>query len=77
VAHDAQRVYARNLEVPTGGGVVTARGLAQAYGAFPAAGGVLALRQETLDLLAAPAVPPPRGFRANARRAKCRSRSGS
>jgi CubicO group peptidase (beta-lactamase class C family) len=62
VALDEQRVYARNLEVPSGGGVATARGLAHAYSAFLEAGRNLALRQQTLDLLASPAVPPTRGF---------------
>ena len=31
---DEQRVYARNFEVPSGGGVGTARGIAHAYGVF-------------------------------------------
>ena len=59
---DERRVYARNLEVPSGGGVATARGIARAYGVFAAGGQELGLRQETLDLLAAPAVPAARGF---------------
>ena len=59
---DEQRIYARNLEVPAGGGVATARGLAHAYGVFASGGRELGLRQQTLDLLAAPAVPPTRGF---------------
>jgi CubicO group peptidase (beta-lactamase class C family) len=62
IAHDDQHVYARNLEVPSGGAVGTARGIAHAYGVFAAGGGELGLRQETLDLLAAPAIPPTRGF---------------
>jgi CubicO group peptidase (beta-lactamase class C family) len=62
IAHDEQHVYARNLEVPSGGAVGTARAIAHAYGAFAAGGGELGLRQETLDLLAAPAIPPTRGF---------------
>jgi CubicO group peptidase (beta-lactamase class C family) len=62
VYQDEQRVYARNFEVPSGGGVATARGIAHAYGAFAAGGRELGLRQETLDLLAAPAIPPTRGF---------------
>ena len=62
VAHDEQRVYARNLEVPSGGGVGTARAIAHAYGVFATGGQELGLRKETLDLLAAPAVPPTRGF---------------
>jgi len=59
---DESRVYARNLEVPAGGGVGTARAMAHAYGVFATGGGELALRRETLDLLAAPAIPPVRGF---------------
>ena len=59
---DEQRVYARNFEVPSGGGIGTARGIAHAYGAFAAGGRELGLRQETLALLAAPATPPARGF---------------
>ena len=60
--HNEQRVYARNLEVPSGGAVGTARGIAHAYSVFAARGRELGLRQETLDLLAAPAIPPTRGF---------------
>src|SRR5688572_4906054 len=59
---DARRIYARDLEVPSGNAVGTARALARAYGVFATGGRELALRQETLDLLAAPAVPPTRGF---------------
>jgi CubicO group peptidase (beta-lactamase class C family) len=60
--HDEQHVYARNLEVPSGGAVGTARAIARAYSVFATGGRELGLRQETLDLLAAPAVPPTRGF---------------
>jgi CubicO group peptidase (beta-lactamase class C family) len=59
---DEQRVYARNLEVPAGGGVGTARAIAHAYGVFATDGQPLGLRRETLDLLAAPAVPGAHGF---------------
>ena len=62
VYQDEERVYARNLEVPSGGGVGTARGMAHAYSVFAAGGRELGLRLETLDLLAAPAIPPTRGF---------------
>jgi CubicO group peptidase (beta-lactamase class C family) len=61
--HDAQRIYARNLEIPSGGGVGTARAIARAYSAFATGGRELGLRQDTLDRLAAPAIPPTRGFR--------------
>jgi CubicO group peptidase (beta-lactamase class C family) len=60
--HDEQHVYARNLEVPSGGAVGTARAIAHAYSVFATGGRELGLRPETLDLLAAPAVPPARGF---------------
>jgi CubicO group peptidase (beta-lactamase class C family) len=59
---DERRVYARNLEIPAGGGVGTARAIARAYSVFATGGRELRLRQETLDLLAASAVPPARGF---------------
>jgi len=59
---DESRVYARNLEVPAGGGVGTARAMAHAYGVFATGGRELGLRRETLELLAAPAIPPARGF---------------
>jgi CubicO group peptidase (beta-lactamase class C family) len=60
--HDEQRVYARNLEVPSGGGVGTARAIAHAYSVFATGGGELRLRAETLRALAAPATPPTHGF---------------
>jgi CubicO group peptidase (beta-lactamase class C family) len=60
--HDERRVYARDFEVPAGGVVGTARAIARAYSVFATGGRELGLRQETLDLLAAPAVPPARGF---------------
>jgi CubicO group peptidase (beta-lactamase class C family) len=59
---DDQRIYARNLEVPSGGAVATARAIAHGYSVFATGGDELGLRQETLDLLAAPAIPPARGF---------------
>ncbi|HET7698986.1 MAG TPA: serine hydrolase domain-containing protein [Vicinamibacterales bacterium] len=62
VYSDQRRIYARNLEVPSGGAVGTARGIAHAYGVFADGGRELGLRQETLDLLAAPAVPSQHGF---------------
>jgi CubicO group peptidase (beta-lactamase class C family) len=60
--HDEQRIYARNLEVPSGGAVGTARAIAHAYSVFATGGSELGLRRDTLDLLAAPAIPPARGF---------------
>jgi CubicO group peptidase (beta-lactamase class C family) len=62
VYSDDQRVYARNLEVPSGGGVGTARGIAHIYSVLATGGRELGLRRDTLDLLAGPAIPPARGF---------------
>lgn len=59
---DEQRIYSRNLEVPSGGGVGTARAMAHAYGVFATGGRELDLRPETLAALAAPPIPPARGF---------------
>jgi CubicO group peptidase (beta-lactamase class C family) len=59
---DERRIYARNLEVPSGNAIGTARAIARAYGVFAIGGRELGLRRETLDLLAAPAVPPTHGF---------------
>ncbi len=59
----SDRVYARNLEVPSGGGVGTARALARAYSAFATGGSELGLGEETLRQLSAPAIPPAHGFR--------------
>jgi CubicO group peptidase (beta-lactamase class C family) len=56
------RIYARNLEVPSGGAVGTARAIARAYAVFAGDGHELGLRPDTLAALAAPAVPPSRGF---------------
>lgn len=60
--HDAQRIYARNFEVPAGGGVGTARAIAHAYSVFATGGWELRLRPQTLQALSAPAMAPTRGF---------------
>jgi CubicO group peptidase (beta-lactamase class C family) len=60
--HDEKRIYARDFEVPSGGGVGTARAIARAYSAFATGGAELRLRAETLEALAAPAIPPAHGF---------------
>lgn len=62
LAHDAQHIYPRNLEIPAGGGVGTARAIAHAYSVFATGGKELGLRPETLQELAAPAVPTTHGF---------------
>ncbi len=62
IYEDEQRIYARDLEVPSGGGFGTARAIAHTYSVFATGGRELGLRQETLDLLAAPAIAPTRGF---------------
>jgi len=62
IYEDEQRIYARDLEVPSGGGFGTARAIAHTYSVFATGGHELGLRQETLDLLAAPAIAPTHGF---------------
>ena len=69
---DADRVYARNFEIPSGGAVGTARAIARAYSVFATGGRELGLRKETLDLLAAPAIPPARGFHDECMRGEAR-----
>jgi CubicO group peptidase (beta-lactamase class C family) len=59
---DPDHVIVRDLEVPSGGAVATARAIATIYGAFAASGGPLSLRAETLAALAAPATPARQGF---------------
>jgi CubicO group peptidase (beta-lactamase class C family) len=59
---DSERVYARNLENPSGNGVGTARAIARAYSVFATGGLELELRRETLQALMAPAIPPLHGF---------------
>jgi CubicO group peptidase (beta-lactamase class C family) len=54
--YDARRVYARNLEVPSGGGVGTARAIARAYSAFATGGRELGVGAATMAALSA-AVP--------------------
>ena len=59
---DRHRRVLRELEVPSGGGVGTARAIAKAYGVFAAGGRELAVRRETIAALMAPAVPSRHGF---------------
>lgn len=59
---DENAVYKRNLEIPSGSGVGTARAIAKAYSVFATGGRELMLRPETLKLLEAPAIPPACGF---------------
>jgi CubicO group peptidase (beta-lactamase class C family) len=62
VVLDKKRIYQRNLEVPSGGGVGTARAIARAYSEFATEGRALGLRRETLQELCAPALPSAHGF---------------
>jgi CubicO group peptidase (beta-lactamase class C family) len=59
---DPHRAVVRNLEVPSGGGVGTARAIAKAYGVFASGGRELGLRPETIEALKAPAIPSRHGF---------------
>lgn len=62
IVHDDAQIYSRDLEVPSGGGVGSAESIAELYGIFATGGHELGLSKDTLDLLAAPAVPPTNGF---------------
>ncbi|HSI88870.1 MAG TPA: serine hydrolase, partial [Pyrinomonadaceae bacterium] len=62
IVHDEATVYARNLEVPSGGGVGTARAIAKAYGEFSSGGAALGIRRETLNELEASPDPPTNGW---------------
>jgi CubicO group peptidase (beta-lactamase class C family) len=59
---DPERVIVREIEVPSGGAIATARAIASLYGAFAAPAGVLRIRPETVEALAAPARPAQAGF---------------
>lgn len=59
---DAEHKVVRGLEVPSGGGVGSARAIARAYGVFASGGSELGLGRQTLDALRAPAIPSRRGF---------------
>jgi CubicO group peptidase (beta-lactamase class C family) len=59
--YDKQKIYARDFEVPSGGGGGTARAIARAYSVFATDGRELGLRRDTPAVLAAPAVAPSRG----------------
>ena len=59
---DKERIYARNFEVPAGGGVGTARAIAHVYSVFATGGKELGLQEETLRQLMAPPVAPVHGF---------------
>lgn len=59
---DPDRVVVRELEVPSGGGVASARALAAAYGEFATGGATLGLTPATIAALTAPATPARHGF---------------
>jgi CubicO group peptidase (beta-lactamase class C family) len=59
---DPEHVIVREIEVPSGGAVATARAIATAYGAFAAPSGPLGLRPTTVEALAAPATPARHGY---------------
>jgi CubicO group peptidase (beta-lactamase class C family) len=62
IVHDDETIYSRDLEVPSGGGVGTAESIARLYGVFASGGKELGLTADTLNELAAPAIPPTNGF---------------
>ncbi len=59
---DKERIYPRNVEVPSGGGIGSARAIAKAYGIFANGGKELGLTEVALHQLMASAIPPTRGF---------------
>jgi len=67
---DKEHIYSRNLEVPSGGGVGTARAIAKAYSVFASGGRELGLCADTLEQLMAPARPCANGFFDEALRAE-------
>lgn len=66
------RLPVRALEVPSGGGVGTARAIAKAYGSFAAGGDALRLRRKTIDALMGAAIPSRNGFYDDCLRAEVR-----
>jgi CubicO group peptidase (beta-lactamase class C family) len=59
---DPDDVVLREVEVPSGGGVGSARAIGRAYGVFAYGGVDLGLRPETIAALVAPAIPSRHGF---------------
>jgi CubicO group peptidase (beta-lactamase class C family) len=62
IVSDEKTIYARNFEVPSGGGVGNARAMAHAYSVFATGGRELQLRPETLQALSAAPIPGANGF---------------
>jgi CubicO group peptidase (beta-lactamase class C family) len=62
ISIDEQHIYARNLEVPSGGGVGTARAIARAYSVFASGGKELGISAKTLQDLNAREIPATNGF---------------
>lgn len=62
IVSDEKTIYARNFEVPSGGGVGNARAMAHAYSVFATGGQELQLRPDTLQALSAPPIPGEHGF---------------
>jgi CubicO group peptidase (beta-lactamase class C family) len=53
----------RSVEIPSENGIGQVRSIAKAYGVFATGGRELKLREETIEALTMPAVPPPSGLR--------------
>lgn len=62
ISLDDDRIYARNFEVPSGGGVGTARAIAKAYSVFATGGKELGLKKKTISELIAPPIAPLKGY---------------
>ena len=74
---DGKTIYARDLEVPSSGGVGTARAIAQAYCVFACGGKELGLRRETFQALLAPPSAPRHGSMMKSPKEKWPFRSAS
>jgi CubicO group peptidase (beta-lactamase class C family) len=59
---EKNRIYPRDLEIPSAGGVGTARALAQVYSIFAMGGQEIGIREDTLQQLMKDATPPVYGF---------------
>lgn len=62
ISLDDDRIYARNFEVPSGGGVGTARAIAKAYSVFATGGQELGLKKKTISELIAPPIAPLKSY---------------
>jgi len=63
IATEDDHIYARNFEVPSGGGVATAQGIAHVYSGFATGGEEIGLKEETLKQMMEIPITPKYGFK--------------